>query len=209
MWNRYKVELCFVDKVMGGIPKHPDIIRSWLEARAPSEAAYARLDNPTPLAELAVAVAEEVNAEAVAENKVWSGFKGDSTGLYVDGYHLKSHLKDAANTLQKYQKVTGLKAKLANRVFVQEPKLYLGATEPAGYWEHPVHIMTMQGPRSALKRNDYVEKAKLSATLLVLDDQVITEHLLWDLLSFGSVRGFGAERGLGHGRYEFTFVAIE
>lgn len=61
--------------------------------------------------------------------------------------------------------------------------------------------MTRQGPRSALKRNDYVREPKLAFTLRVLDDKVITEDLLRDVLEYGGTHGIGAERGLGYGRY--------
>lgn len=65
--------------------------------------------------------------------------------------------------------------------------------------------MTPQGPRSALKRNDYVLKPTIHATLLVLTkDSFVTEARIRALFEYGSVKGFGAERGLGHGRYTFT-----
>ena len=203
MWKEYQLVIKFKDKLMGGIPKHPDIIRSWLEARMPSEAAFQKLENPVPLPELAEQVAEQVAAAAIAENKVWSGFKSDARGLYVGGYHLKAHLKDCANILQGYLGIKALKAKLSDRVLVIEDGLYLGKTAPDGFWEHPVHVLGPAGPRSALKRTDYVEGVTLTATLRVLNDGVITLKTLTTILEYGSLKGFGPERGLGHGRYSW------
>lgn len=224
MWNRYGLELRFTGLLMGGVPKHPQLIQTWLEARAPTVAP----PDATPLPELACRVVVAVHAEATEENKVWTGFQSDDTGLYVPGFHLKAHLKDIANIArsivgEKESEIKNLKSKLADRVFVEEENLYLYSRrgerwvdipagrvkEPTAFWEHPVHIMTMQGPRSALKRNDYVVQPTLRATLRVLADKVITEAVLRNLLNFGSMKGFGAERGLGHGRYEFTLSPIE
>lgn len=205
LFTRYKLTL-HLENLMAGIPKHPDLIASWLEARAPSEYAFSKRTAPVPLDELAEDVAAAVHAEATEENKIWCGFKSDENGLYVDGYHVKSHLKDCANILQKTVAIKALKAKLADRVFVEEARLPLGYGAPAGYWEHPVHVMTMQGPRSALKRSDYVEHVDLHATLRVLEDRVITEATLRAILDLGAWKGFGAERGLGNGRYAYELA---
>ena len=205
MFTSYQVVLKFQGKLMGGVPKHPDVIKSWLEARMPTFAP----PDAVPLVDLAAQVAEAVDAMSVEENKVWTGFKSDDQGLYVDGYHLKAHLKDVANILQGQLGIKALKSKVANRVFVVEDKLYLGKMEADGFWEHAVHVMTMQGPRSALKRNDYVEQPSLSATLKVLDDNVITTKVLEFLFEMGAIKGFGAERGLGHGRYDCTLTVVQ
>lgn len=209
MWKRYKLEMRFTRRLMAGVPKHPDLIKSWLEARAPSEAAFAAMENPTPLAELAEEVINQVGADATEINKIWCGFKSDDNGLYVDGYHIKSHLKDCANRLQLFIGIKALKAKLADKVAVEEEVCYLGRSEPDGYWEHPIHLkVTPQGPRSALKRNDYVERPTIAMHLMVLDDGVITTKLLEQILTYGSTMGFGAERGLGNGRYSYTLTEL-
>lgn len=210
MWKRYEVKLDFTGRVMAGIPKHPDIIKSWLEARMPTFAP----PDAVPLEELADEVALAVSAVATQENKVWCGFMGDESGIYVPGFHLKAHLKDAANTTKDFQKIKALKSKVADRVFVEEDRLYFQqrgkkhVMTPDGYWEHAVHVMTMQGPRSALKRNDYVENPVIIAHLRVLEDNVVKESVLRELFTYGSVRGFGSERGLGNGRYEFELKAL-
>lgn len=219
MFNRYELVLNFTGQLMGGIPKHKDVIANWLEARQPSEAAFAKMKaatglpdgidvNITPIPELTEQVIYDMGAVDEKEAKVWCGFKKDETSLFLDGYHVKSHLKDNANILQKFMDAKALKSKLADRLFVLQPKLYLGVMEPTGYWEHPVHIMTMQGPRSALKRNDYIETPSLSCTLQVLNDGLITGKIIDTILQFGSVKGFGAERGLGHGRYTYKLTEV-
>lgn len=212
IWKRYAVELQVTNEFMAGIPKNPELIAAWLEARQPSEAAIARRrengEEITAVADLAKRVAEEVDPTDDAEEKAWLGFKKDSEGfLYIEGSNVKAHLKDCANVLQKLLDFKALRAKLADRVYVENERVHLGADEPTGYYEHPVHVMTRQGPRSALKRNDYVMRPKLAFVLRVLDDNVIKEGLLRDVFEYGGTHGIGAERGLGYGRY--TLEALE
>lgn len=208
MWERYQVEMRFEDRLMGGVPKHSNVIKSWLEARMPTHAP----PDATPLNELADQVAVAVQATEDAENKVWTGFMGETErGLYIPGFHLKAHLKDVANIAKAFLGEKNLKAKLADRLFVDDKEIWLGVKEPAGYWEHAVHIMTPQGPRSALKRTDYVVTPTLCATIRVFADGVITESLLQSLFEFGGTKGFGAERGLGNGRYQakLSLIVVE
>lgn len=215
MWDFYKVTLRFQNRLCGGIPKHPGVIKSWLEARAPSEAALERREQAgeeiTPIEELAEEVAGQVYAPTPEEqmSKVWAGFKHDEgMGLYVDGSHFKSHLKDCATVLSRMLDIKAFKAKLANRLFVVEDQVPLGKAEPDGFWEHPVHvILPGQGPRSALKRTDYVHRPTLTLHLKVLSDGMVTRKTLEQLLEYGETHGFGAERGLGNGRYEWELVA--
>jgi len=207
IWKRYKVELQVTNRLMAGIPKNPEMIEAWLEARQPSEAAIARRrangEEITPVAVLAEQVAEEV--DAVEEERAWLGFKKDDV-LYIEGSNVKAHLKDCANIMQKLLDFKALRSKLADRVYVEDERVYLGKAEPDGYYEHPVHVMTRQGPRSALKRNDYVEQPCLSFGLRVLADGVIDEDLLRDIFEYGGTHGIGAERGLGYGRYELKVL---
>jgi len=204
MWKLYKAELDFTGQLMGGIPKNADMIASWLEARAPKIAP----PDAIPLEVLADQIAEEVGASEDEEAKIWTGFKSDENGLYIEGSNLKAHLKDGANILKDMLGIKALKAKLADRVHVTTEKIYLGVEEPNGYWEHAVHVMTRLGPRSALKRNDYVVKPSLVAEFRVLDDGVIKSETLENIFEFGGTRGFGAERGLGHGRYTYTLTEV-
>lgn len=209
LFKVYQVKMEFTDRLYGGVPKHPDVIKDWLEARAPSEAAFAKMVDPKGLPELTEEVTASMTALAIEENKVWSGFQANGNGLFIPGFHIKAHMKDNANICKAILGTLALKSKLADRVFVVEDKLPLGVMEPAGYWEHPVHVMTMLGPRSALKRSDYVVKPVLNCTLKVLNDKLITEEILRAVFTLGSMKGFGAERGLGNGRYSYTLVPVE
>ena len=214
IWKQYGVDLQVTNEFMAGIPKNPELIKTWLESRKPSDVRLAKKEAAgeavTPLPELAEKVAEEVDNEGQEEEKIWLGFKQESaeeTGnaegcrrYYIDGSNIKAHLKDCANVLKELLDLRAFRSKLADRVYVKEERIWLGDAL-SGTHEHPVHVMTRQGPRTALKRNDFINRPRLEFTLKVLADDVISEDLLRDLFEYGAVHGIGAERGLGYGRY--------
>ena len=213
MWKLFDLEMRFRDRLMGGIPKNPDLIGDWLKARMPSDSAIVnrRAAGETISSVETLAKEVEETIEAV-EERAWTGFQTDDNGLFVRQDHVKAHLKDCANVLRGMAEVTAFRSKLADRVFPEPPRIYLHVDSttddivqaPTDYWEHPVHVMTPRGKRSALKRTDYVEQPMIRLNLRVLDDGVISEKHLRDILEYGAVHGFGAERGLGNGQYEFT-----
>ena len=215
MWKFYDLKMRFRDRLMGGIPKNPDLIGDWLKARMPSDAAIAKRTVAGEAISSVETLTKEVEQtiEAV-EERAWTGFQSDDHGLFVRQDHIKAHFKDCGNVLRVLAEVTAFRSKIADRVFPEPPRIYLYSqvtedifSEPDGYWEHPVHVMTPRGKRSALKRTDYVKQPMIRLTLRVLDDKTITEKHLRDILEYGSVHGFGAERGLGNGQYEFTLTA--
>jgi hypothetical protein len=199
LWKEYKVSLQFTNEIMGGTPKSPELIWDWLEARKA----------PDPEKN-----AEEIEAGIDAsEDRSWSGFqRQDGVGLCLRGYHVKAHIKDCANILRamlpKRGKADGTevamawRSMVADRCYVVEDYIPLGAKEPSGFFEHPVHVMTRQGPRNALKRTDYVDKPTITFTLKLLADKVVTEEVLRQLFEYGGTHGMGSDRGMGFGRYE-------
>jgi hypothetical protein len=186
---------------MGGTPKSPELIRDWLEAR--------RAPDPEKNA-------EEIEAGIEAsEDRSWCGFqRQDGVGLCLRGYHVKAHIKDCANILRSLlpKRVKGdgtevgvaWRSMVADRCYVVEDYIPLGVQEPSGFFEHPVHVMTRQGPRNALKRTDYVDKPKVEFTLKVLADKAVTEDILRQLFEYGGTHGMGSDRGMGFGRYEIA-----
>ena len=207
IWKRYEVELQVTNELMAGIPKNPDLIGAWLESRQPTERQFEqRKKNGEQMASIATlteTVAEEVDSTGGEEDKSWRGFKKDDAGLYIEGSNVKAHIKDCANVLQKIVEIRGLRSKVANRVYVEDERVHLGVQEPTDFHEHPVHVMTRQGPRSALKRNDYVDKPRLCFVLKLLDEPnpEVDEDLLRSIFEYGGTHGIGAERGIGYGRY--------
>jgi hypothetical protein len=224
LWKRVVVELELKNRIVGGVPTDPDLIAGWVAANMPSvsEEEKAKLAEKTVL-ELGAA------AEEKAEG-MWTTFKRDSTGVYIEGRQVKAMFKEASNVLREAlikaeskgkdkdakketkSRFTNLKSKVAERLFVEDEKIYMlrdGKPLPKvdGNEERAIHVMTAQGPRTALKRTDFVNApATLKFTLRFLGDGVVDQDLIDTLLEYSSWNGVGADRSQGNGLFEVKSV---
>lgn len=192
MYKHYEVEMKVKNRIVGGIPKNPKVIGQWIEASM-NKADKVKKE------EVIKETVEAVGADEFAE-KMWTGFKSDSKiGLYIEGRQIKAMLKEGANVLKTLLHETRFRSKLAERVWVSPDKISLGVKEPTGSDERTVHVMTRQGPRSALKKFDYVEKPTITFQLEVLNDGVVTRKRLDAVLKYCAKNGLGAMRSQGEG----------
>lgn len=140
-------------------------------------------------------------------------------GVYIECRQVKAAVKQSASVLGITRKKTGSKQILAEGGEVKAldggDRLYLGKTEPDGFEERPIHVMTAQGPRTALKRVDYCENVKLEFEIWILrtnaqEKRHIGEDELVTILTFMQENGVGADRSQGGGKMdvvEFTKVS--
>jgi len=201
MYKRYQVELRFRDKILGGIPVAKELIEPWLRARGMEEKA---------IKEVAEDVAEAVGAVPAAEvERAWTTFKRDDKGIYIEERQIKALLREAAFVLRLTQK-RGLRDTIAHGVFTEPDRIYLTRdgqqiTAPDGVIEGPIHVMTAQGPRSSLKRQDYIEKAEAQFTLMVAGpstgEQTISVRDLAEMWIHAQDIGLGASRSQGYGKF--------
>ncbi|GAJ16983.1 unnamed protein product, partial [marine sediment metagenome] len=116
-------------------PKNPKDIEAMLLARAPSDPQLKKRmeagEEITPIPELAEQVGEEAEAGEEVE-RGYATFKRDEKGLYYEARCVRAHIKDVANVLQGFLGIKALKSKVANRVYVEPAKIYLGKEEPDG-----------------------------------------------------------------------------
>lgn len=216
MWKEYELTMKFTGRLCGSVPQAKELIRPWLEARAPAKAPEGVGVTLPTLEELEEEVAATINQASEVEERITLGFQRDPEGrLFVRSGTVKAHIKDCALQISKMVDVKNFRAKVANAVFVEPDRLLLlredGATikDEDGDYEQAVHVMTMRGPRNALKRIRYVEHPVIRCTIKVLDDGVIREKHLRLILDYGSVHGYGGERSMGEGRYTYTLEARE
>src|SRR5215471_15353316 len=106
LFSRYRAELQFRDKLMGGIPKDPKIIEGWLRSKAgitdTEEIRVALLRTMTELgAEVQpdMTFAElEAAADQLAGTRETNGFKTTADrGLYLESRQVKAALKESTN----------------------------------------------------------------------------------------------------------------
>jgi hypothetical protein len=214
---RYRAEIQILDKIIGGVPKDPAVIRSWLQSRLEmDDRALIELTDLT-----AVQMKEETGEVPDAETLLkavevalekGNGFKRVNGRLVYEGRCLKAALKEAANIVYpgnafpgKERFPTGfrkgLKSAFEERVFVEELYLDLGVTEPSGTEARIKHPMTPQGPKSTIAVVDFVEKPLITAHIKVLDDFLPDEvwGRMWETLE---QIGIGADRARSDGKFE-------
>lgn len=220
-WQKYAVELQIQNRVVGGIPTSPNLIEGWLKAHMP-------LVSEDERATLAAKTADELpQATEEKAQGMWTTFKTDDEGPYLESRNVKAALKEAANILRSMlekgekkakdgddekkgkSRFTNLRSKLAERVFVDEDKLHFldgknkKLVKVDGNEERAIHVMTAMGPRNALKRYDYIDGGRrIRFTLKVLDDGLVDEELLAVLLEYAGQNGLGADRSQGNGLFE-------
>lgn len=201
MWKILKVTWQFTGRLCGSVPQSKELVPIWLKARMPKKAP----DDARPIEEIEQEVLESIEE---TEERTTLGFQKDDKGYWIRGGNVKAHLKDCANQIKDIAKIKAFRSKIANKLYVDEYKVYLHQngnviTKSNGSFEQPVHVITMQGPRNALKVIQYVEKPEMSFTLQFLVDKEIGDEQIRQLMEYGSVHGFGGERGMGEGRYAF------
>lgn len=215
----YRVELQFRDKVMGGVPKDPNIIEGWLRSKAgiqqEEEVRQAMLRT---LIELGAEVTPEMSYEelsaaskALAVVKNTNGFKRDSNGLYLESRIIKAAIKEVTSVLYAGDKwltdwKVGYNGKAARsvaaeRVFVTPDKVYLDRQEPDGIDLFIGHITGAAGRTSNMTYYEYVQEARIAFDLLVAEDGI--PHAAWPRLwVHAQENGLGALRSQGHGRFD-------
>jgi hypothetical protein len=205
MWIFYRLEIT-VDKLTGGIPKHPEIVRRWQEAHWPAggdEKAGKTLD---------AAVAETLETITPDEEVkgIWTGFVEDGGYACLESRNLKAMFKESANIVKNmtvlYERgkpVSFLRAKVAERVFVNPRFIRVAPMDSVMSAERPIHVMTRQGPRTALKRVDYVENVQFTCTVKVLNDGQIKDKTLRTMLDYAQDGGLGTDRSVGSGTFTY------
>jgi hypothetical protein len=222
----YDVRWNFENRLMAGVPADPNIIDRWLKARQASDSKFKNMQSPKVMETLVEEVKGEIPENAIPEGAIASYLifkRTPEQELYLESYQPKAHLKDAARVLGSgiYKKeISFLKSKFADRVFIEPEHIMIrnqktgfilkGQPPIAGDWfEHPVHVFIPGvGERSALKSNEFIENGSISFMMKVLDDKVITRNILEELMDYGSIHGFMAERGLGYGRYSYEINEV-
>jgi hypothetical protein len=203
--HRYRGQLT-VGTIVGGVPTDPKVAEGWLRTKlgGNTDDRIRELVAQT-MVERGVNVSEAT--EIVNVNQHLNGFKRDEVGLYIEGRQLKSALKEAASCAMAVSKLKskgwgntnkGLLNFMAEHVFVQEDKLYLGVTEATGVNQKFVH--TFRG--SGIQYEEFVTGAVIDFTVIAdFNFPAKDWAAIW---TSGEQQGIGASRSQGYGRYNVT-----
>jgi hypothetical protein len=205
LYNRFKVVLRIEDRIDGGVPKNPELIRQWIAARTGFDDEITK-----KLAEEYLPDIEKVSEE-IAQSS-WNGFAADDNGPYIMAHQVKAMLKTSAGLLGIQQKKRGSKQIIQHGFEIKgvgrgKKRIYLEDHSEIQTEEKPIHVDTPKGKRDALKRTDYVTSATLRFEIWVLkthpnEKRHIGEAELRLMLTHAQEEGLGANRSQGEGKFE-------
>lgn len=208
LYDRYDVTIKIRDRICGGTPRNPELLKGWIAATT------AHNDETTTAQEKAA----RENLLQPTEEKSWNGFPGDEKGLFVWSRQVKALFKECASMLRITVTKQGSKQIFQHgfeiKGTVADDRIYLGKKAPDDFAEGPIHVQTPQGPRTALKRVDYVQSPTLSFQIWVLktnanEKRHVSEDDLRTMLTFGQENGLGADRSQGSGKFDcVSFVRV-
>lgn len=209
LYDIYRVRLRLRDKICGGTPKNPDLIRDWIKART---------EHDDDITAVQTAEALETLIDTTTE-KSWNGFPADADGIFIWSRQIKALFKECASMLRVTTEKRGSKQVFQHGFEIKgstvADRVYLGRKEADWYDEGPIHVQTAQGPRTALKRVDYASTPEFTFDVWVLathaaETRHVGETELRAMILFGQENGLGADRSQGRGKFdvlEFTRVS--
>ena len=206
LYNVFEVSIKFRDRLCGGVPKNPELIKGWIKAKT-------GYDDAITTAQTEEAIATMIDTET---EKSWNGFPSDENGLFIWSRQVKALFKEAATMLRFTTSKLGSKQIFQHGFEIKgkdiADRIYLGKSEADGSAEGPIHVQTAQGPRTALKRVDYVTRGDIQFEVWILktepaEKRHISESDLVKMLTFGQENGIGADRSQGHGKFDVVHFA--
>jgi hypothetical protein len=202
LYDVYNVTIRLRDQIRGGQPKNPDLLKGWIAATTGHN------DETTTAQEKE---AREALLEPT-EEKSWNGFPADEKkGLFIWSRQVKALFKECASLRRIFIEKVGSKQILQHGFEIKGPdaddRIFLGKMKPDGMHEGPIHVTTAQGPRTAIKRVDYVEKVTINFAIWVLrtdpkEKRHVGEKEVRMMLVLGQENGLGADRSQGHGKFD-------
>ncbi len=223
IWKPYKVTLNFVSRLCGSTPANKEMLQGWLDSRKPSVRPPSGKTIAAVVEEVANRLEDQGASNDEAEKKSTVTFQSVDNKLVVPAFTVRAHIKDCTSQVQN--QLTGRIKGERNFTTRVKNGLYVKGdfTDPAGtdvismmrsgkpvavaeidgYQERTVHASTPQGPISAIKKFAYVLKPTLTFVVSLLGESVKPQDLAL-VLQYGATHGYGGERSMGEGRYQYT-----
>jgi len=207
-WKRYKVEIQFEKRVVGTLPKNPDMIQAWVKSRIKNDDKKAD--------DMAEKISYEVMAQVEADKK-WVCFKSDEKGIYIEDRNIQAMLRESGTSLELFKGVGSVARKQAfqHALFIEPSKIYFERggkiiKQPDGQQERMIHVMTRMGPRDSIKREDFIDVgAEMNFSIKIIipynkKDANLTKGHIKDMMDLGQNIGLGGSRSQCFGQFKLT-----
>jgi hypothetical protein len=196
--KKYAVKLTLTEKMLGTVPKDPEVYSSYIETKKPDD----KKD-------------QEFLTVEKTEEKGWTGFHKNSDGLFIYDYMIRGFLKNAGNNLKEELDIKALKSKVDNFLFVfprEIPILEDNGTilqAPDGNTQRPLRAMTAQGPRVSVAKSDHILAERvIKCEFHVLKTSIFSMKVLKTILDYGQYCGLGQFRNGSYGRFEYEIKEV-
>ena len=218
--DKFRVTLRFRRRVIGGVPavgidpengdKDRNLLEVWLRKNLADKMTDEQIEEQVEL------TYDEAYKDT--EEEATTTFKSDEFGIYIEGRQVKAMLKEVGKRLGFGKAVAGkrksLRQDLHEALHIDEDAIYLMRDSaclqaPDGYEVRPVQVMTAMGPRTAIKKSAFVERAEVEFTVRILNMVELKEKHLKQILAHSQDQALGADRSQGFGKFEvIEFEAI-
>lgn len=194
-YEKYHVKITLLTPLLGSAPKDEKIYETYLE-----------LKKQKALKESGIEIDPSDETIVFDEEKRLTGFHSDENGLYLLDYQVKGMFKEYGNVIKEIVGVAALKSKIENFLFVEPRKIYLGKKEPDGIIERPLRAQTAQGQRVTIARSEYVAEGTTFEFDVLLIPGPVTLNIIYAILDYGKLKGFGQWRNGGYGRFDYEIT---
>jgi hypothetical protein len=201
------VALKFRERLYGGLPKMEEMIEGYVEKGLGATSDLSeKLKKEIDILKENGEKGEELK-EAIASKieQSWTGFKKNGKGCYLSDYQFRAMLREAAQRLDMFVKTRGTRQVFQHDIVIKPNQVVL-KPEPDGYEEFCGHIIDQSGPRSILKRCDYVDQAEVSFDIWILkhSDMKLTPVMLKKCFMLGQELGMGSNRSFMKGKFDLV-----
>lgn len=202
-----KVKITFLEPVLGTWSSNKNIARDFIASKSPD----------------AATIEEEIaalGADAVAD-KGMTVFARDKNGepAFYD-YQIKGFFKDACGMLARVGgktetgkkravnesgKLTAYKKVIDGLIFPQPRMIHINVNGEIGDCQRPLRAQTAQGERVSLTNSEEIPAGSTCELEILLMDESL-ENAVLEWLDYGVLRGIGAWRNSGKGRFTFDII---
>jgi len=202
------VRVTFGEPLLGTAPLDPEIFKAYVTKGILSEEEEV---GSLP------GVDEDEKPEAERKPSQVTGFHRENGHIFLYDYQVKGFFKDACGSLKRAgytmsNPFTAYKKKIDGLVFVEPRRIPIALpdgcdVESIEILSRPLRASTPQGDRVAIASSEVAPAGStMELRISSLSRAALPAELVQEWLGYGALRGFGAWRNAGYGR--FTWEAL-